>query len=84
MAKMRVYELAREFKVKNELLIQLLREMEISVRSHMSSLDDDQVARVRTRLEQKKRRPLKGGKDDSGGSRKRRRRVVDRSLGRNR
>ena len=77
MAKLRVYELAREFEVKTEELIQLLREMELPVRSHMSSLDDGQVARIRTRLERDKRRPDSASKDEAGGRRRRRRRVVE-------
>ncbi len=76
MAKMRVYELAREFEITSEHLIHLLREMEIPVRSHMSSLDDGQVARARTRLEREKRRPEKEAKAKTTG-RRRRRRVVE-------
>ncbi len=78
MAKMRVYELAKEFEVKSESLIHLLREMDIPVRSHMSALDEGQVARARTRLERDKRRPdKKGGKADAAARRRRRRRVVE-------
>ncbi len=77
MAKTRVYELAREFEITSEALIHLLREMEIPVRSHMSSLDDGQVARVRTRMERDKRRPEKAGKSDQAARRRRRRRVVE-------
>ncbi|NIR44091.1 MAG: translation initiation factor IF-2 [Gemmatimonadetes bacterium] len=51
--------------------------MEIPVRSHMSSLDDGQVARVRTRMERDKRRPEKAGKSDQAARRRRRRRVVE-------
>ncbi|UCC73112.1 MAG: translation initiation factor IF-2 [Gemmatimonadota bacterium] len=79
MAKMRVYELAKEFEIKSESLIHLLREMDIPVRSHMSALDEGQVARARTRLERDKRRPdMKGGKGDTAARRRRRRRVVER------
>jgi translation initiation factor IF-2 len=75
---MRVYELAKEFEVKSETLIHLLREMDIPVRSHMSALDEGQVARARTRLERDKRRPdKKGGKPDAAARRRRRRRVVE-------
>ncbi len=78
MAKMRVYELAKEFEIKSESLIHLLREMDIPVRSHMSALDEGQVARARTRLERDKRRPdKKGGKSDGATRRRRRRRVVE-------
>ena len=77
MAKMRVYELAKEFEITSEALIHLLREMDVPVRSHMSSLDDGQVARVRTRMERDKRRPEKEAKKDAGTRRRRRRRVVE-------
>ncbi|MGD8866653.1 MAG: translation initiation factor IF-2 [Gemmatimonadales bacterium] len=74
---MRVYELAREFEVPSERVILLLREMDVPVTSHMSSLDEDQVARARTRLERDKRKPQTAGKDESAGRRRRRRRVVE-------
>ncbi|UCC47943.1 MAG: translation initiation factor IF-2 [Gemmatimonadota bacterium] len=77
MAKMRVYELAREFEITSESLIHLLREMDIPVRSHMSSLEDIHVARARTRLERDKRRPVKAGKSELAARRRRRRRVVE-------
>ncbi len=78
MAKMRVYELAKEFEITSESLIHILREMDIPVRSHMSSLEEGQVARARTRLERDKRRPDKGGKSETTARRRRRRRVVER------
>ncbi len=79
MAKMRVYELAKEFDLKSENLIHLLREMDIPVRSHMSALDEGQVARARTRLEREKRRvpDKKGGKAAAATRKRRRRRVVE-------
>jgi translation initiation factor IF-2 len=80
LAKMRVYELAREFEITSEALILMLREMEIPVRSHMSSLDEGQVARARTRLEREKRRPGKEGKAEPEGRRRRRRRVVEKPV----
>ncbi|MEE9133739.1 MAG: translation initiation factor IF-2 [Gemmatimonadota bacterium] len=75
---MRVYELAKEFEVTSESVIHLLREMDIPVRSHMSTLDEGHVARARTRLEREKRRPDKPGRDEPAGRRRRRRRVVER------
>ena len=79
MAKMRVYELAKEFEVTSESLIHLLREMDIPVRSHMSALDDGQVARALTRLERGKRRPEPTGKT-AAPARRRRRRVVEKPV----
>ena len=76
MAKMRVYELAKEFDVTSERVIHLLREMDVPVRSHMSALDEGQVARARTRLERDKRRPDEAGKGGTA-TKRRRRRVVE-------
>ncbi|MBU4208564.1 MAG: translation initiation factor IF-2 [Proteobacteria bacterium] len=47
MGKIRVYELARELNIKNKELLEKLSEMSINVSSHMSSLDDEAVARVK-------------------------------------
>ncbi len=50
MAKIRVYELARELNLKNKQLLDKLQEMQIEVASHMSSLDDDVVVRIKQYL----------------------------------
>ena len=52
---MRVYEVAKEFSVTSEALVHLLREMDIPVRSHMTLLADEHVARLRTVLERERR-----------------------------
>ncbi len=80
MAKMRVYELAKEFEVSSETLVHLLREMEIPVRSHMSALEEVQVARARTRLEREKRRPEGKAAKSGGQPRRRRRRIVEKPV----
>ncbi len=81
MAKMRVYELAREFETTSEGVILMLRKMDIPVRSHMSTLDEGQVARARTRLEREKRKvTAKSAKGDAATRRRRRRRVVEKPL----
>ena len=54
--KTRVHDLAAEFGVESEQLMKLLAELDIHVRSHLSSLDPGQVAIVRTRWEREKRR----------------------------
>lgn len=51
---MRVFEAAKEVGVGSEALVHLLREMGIPVRSHMSSLADEQVARLRTVIERQR------------------------------
>ncbi|MDI3522371.1 MAG: translation initiation factor, partial [Bacillota bacterium] len=47
MGKVRVYELAKELKVSSKDLMELLAEMGIQVRNHMSALEDEAVERVR-------------------------------------
>jgi len=54
MAKLRVYELARELNMKNKALLDKLDAMEISVSSHMSSLDEDLVTRIKRNVLGKK------------------------------
>ncbi|MGQ0537323.1 MAG: translation initiation factor IF-2 [Gemmatimonadaceae bacterium] len=55
MSKLRVHDLAGEFAVPAEDVIGLLRAMDVPVRSHLTVLTDDQVARVRARWEREKR-----------------------------
>ncbi len=45
--KIRVRELSQELGITNKVLIQLLREQDISVKSHMSSLDQEQADLIR-------------------------------------
>jgi len=52
---MRVYEVAREFGVSAEILLQLLREMGVFARSEASPVDDAVVARLRARFERERR-----------------------------
>ena len=47
MAKIRVYELARDLNIKNKLLLEKLNDMNIIVKSHMSSLDDESVDKIK-------------------------------------
>ncbi len=56
MVKTRVHDLAAEFGVAPEQLLQMLRDMNIFVRSHLSALETDQVSAVRVRWEREKRR----------------------------
>lgn len=50
MAKIRVYEFARTLNIQNKILLEKLRDMGISVKSHMSSLDEETVARAKAEL----------------------------------
>src|SRR5580765_5518129 len=47
--------MAGEFGISSDEVIALLRQMDVPVRSHLSLLTDDQVARVRARWEREKR-----------------------------
>ncbi|HEX5830138.1 MAG TPA: translation initiation factor IF-2 N-terminal domain-containing protein, partial [Gemmatimonadaceae bacterium] len=55
MSKLRVHEMASEFGISSDEVISLLRSMDVPVRSHLSQLSDDQVARIRARWEREKR-----------------------------
>lgn len=82
---MRVDEIAKELDVSAESLVQLLREMDIPVRSHMSQLSDGQIARLRTVMERERRlghassgRAIEAAiEDNQGAGRRRRRRKAD-------
>ncbi|HJQ10726.1 MAG TPA: translation initiation factor IF-2 [Gemmatimonadaceae bacterium] len=55
MSKLRVHDLASEFGISSDEVVNLLRQMDVPVRSHLSPLSDDQVARIRARWEREKR-----------------------------
>ena len=48
---MRVYEVAKELSVTSEALVHLLREMDVPVRSHMTQLGEEHIARLRPTFE---------------------------------
>jgi translation initiation factor IF-2 len=50
MAKIRVYELARDLNMTNRELLDRIRDLDIEVNSHMSSLDENEVADVKSAL----------------------------------
>ncbi|CAN5807623.1 hypothetical protein BH20GEM1_BH20GEM1_16640 [soil metagenome] len=54
MAKIRVYEVARRFDVSSEAMVNLLREMELPVKNHMSSIDEELIERIRGKFDQEK------------------------------
>ncbi|HOX21198.1 MAG TPA: translation initiation factor IF-2 [Gemmatimonadales bacterium] len=70
MVKTRVHELAAEFGVTSEQLIQSLKEMNIFVRSHLSALEAGQVSALRVRWEREKRKSAEEPKPKRGGRRK--------------
>jgi len=53
--KLRVNELAGEFGITSDELMTMLRSMDVPVRSHLSQLSDEQIARLRARWEREKR-----------------------------
>jgi translation initiation factor IF-2 len=55
LSKLRVHDLASEFGISSDEVVNLLRQMDVPVRSHLSPLSDDQVARIRARWEREKR-----------------------------
>ncbi|MGE5729066.1 MAG: translation initiation factor IF-2 [Gemmatimonas sp.] len=55
MIKLRVNELAGEFGITSDELMTMLRSMDVPVRSHLSQLSDEQIARLRARWEREKR-----------------------------
>jgi translation initiation factor IF-2 len=52
--KVRVYEAAREFKISSEALLEIARSLGIPVKSHMSSITDDVVEKIREKMHQEK------------------------------
>ncbi|MCG8468316.1 MAG: translation initiation factor IF-2, partial [Gemmatimonadetes bacterium] len=73
---MRVYEVAEELGLETSQLIQMLREMDILVRSHMSTVEPSHVARLHARLERERRgEPAAGGGSGAPARRRRRRRA---------
>ncbi|HET8833356.1 MAG TPA: translation initiation factor IF-2 [Gemmatimonadales bacterium] len=56
MVKTRVHDLAAEFGVAPEQLLNMLKDMNIFVRSHLSALENDQVSAIRVRWEREKRK----------------------------
>jgi translation initiation factor IF-2 len=55
LSKLLVNDMAGEFGISVDEVINLLRQMDVPVRSHMTPLSDDQVARIRARWEREKR-----------------------------
>lgn len=71
MSKLRVTDMAGEFGISADDVINILRQMDIPVRSHVSPLTDDQVSRVRARWEREKRARSAAPAAPAGGRRRR-------------
>ena len=74
MATFRVYEVAEDLGIDSKQLIHMLHEMDVRVRSHMSSVSEDQIARLHARLERERRTGAHAAPDTVTGTRRRRRR----------
>lgn len=59
MSKMRVYELAKMLEKSNSEMVDILTDLGISVKSHMSSIDDDVAALVEESLKEKSEKEAK-------------------------
>jgi translation initiation factor IF-2 len=77
--KLRVHDLAAEFGITSEEVITMLRALEVVVRSHLSQLTDDQVARARARWERDKR--ARAAKASTAAAPARRRRTAEAPAG---
>ncbi len=70
----RVYEVAEELGVDSKQLIQMLHQMDVRVRSHMSTVTEVQIARLRARLERERRGAAEETEGAQTTTRRRRRR----------
>lgn len=77
MAKIRVYELARDLNMTNKALLVKIRNMNIEVGSHMSSLDAETVAKVKENLGNKKSKDIEEKRVKPTVIRRRKKRVVE-------
>jgi translation initiation factor IF-2 len=64
--KTRVHDLAAEFGVSAEQLMNMLKDLNIFVRSHMSPLEDAQVSAIRVRWEREKRKAAQAADEPAG------------------
>ncbi|MDW7675055.1 MAG: translation initiation factor IF-2 N-terminal domain-containing protein, partial [Bacillota bacterium] len=76
MTKIRVYELAKELNMTNKELVEILKTIDIDVKNHMSSLNDQEVKILRKKVEDTKQadnnKPLKNNenKQEKGNTNK--------------
>ncbi len=47
MAKIRIYELAKQLNMTNKMLLEKLKEMDMDVKSHMSAIEEDSIAAIK-------------------------------------
>src|SRR5512144_1427773 len=81
---MRVYEIAKEIGIPNKDLIAKIRALGLEVNNHMSSLDADDVARIKRSLEKEKTggdKPVQTQRVATGGAVLRRRSAGEKADG---
>ncbi len=76
--KMRVNELSKELGISNKELIQLLRKLQINVKTHMSGLTEDEVDKARQQCRKAAQEPVVENKLGSGVIVRKRRKTVKR------
>jgi translation initiation factor IF-2 len=55
LAKKRVYEIAKDYKISSDAMLKILKELGFSIRSHMSTLDDKMVSAIEDKFEKEKK-----------------------------
>ena len=55
---MRVHELAKEYGIKSTEFVEIIQDFGIDIKSHLSTIDDVQVATIRQGLSEKEEEPL--------------------------
>ncbi len=54
MAKKRVYQLARDYKISSEAMLSIIRELGFEIKSHMSVVDDQTVSSIEQKFQKEK------------------------------
>ena len=72
MAKIRVYELAKELNMTNKQLLDRMREIDIQVKTHMSALEDDVVEAIKASISKEATAGSEDGRSQSTVIRRRR------------
>ena len=53
MAKIKIYELAKELNVDNKVVIDMANKVGINVKSHLSAIEESEVDKIKSALEKK-------------------------------
>jgi translation initiation factor IF-2 len=59
MAKIRIHELAKELNIPSKELVQIIKELGIDVKNHMSTMEEEQGEWVKRKLREKEERAKK-------------------------